>query len=109
MNEATHRSHLTTRIRSLEDGDITALQMLYACPSLPTVNSRLRRLGFLNDSGTLQSNGRAAALFTLQDCSWCGAECRAPWINRTGELFCSRSHRQESNAALNRLLRREGR
>lgn len=37
----------------------------------------------------------------LKECAWCGAEIFGkPLPNRTGEVFCSKSHRQESNAAL---------
>lgn len=47
------------------------------------------------------------------DCAWCGADVRAEiaagttprvFVNRCGERFCSKSHRDASNAALRRLL-----
>jgi len=51
----------------------------------------------------------------MSECAWCGADrpsvpprCggdRRWFQNRRGETFCSRSHREESNAALRRLQR----
>ena len=50
--------------------------------------------------------------FLGEDCSWCGAAILEehdlePFTNRAGEVFCSKSHRQASNAARDALLRSE--
>ncbi len=41
------------------------------------------------------------------DCSWCGGEIEAPFPDRLGAWFCSRSHRDQSTAAVKRLREAE--
>ncbi|KKL04667.1 hypothetical protein LCGC14_2613750 [marine sediment metagenome] len=96
--------------RDLDDDQVEALKAVYsAMCALRVVNAdgRLTRLGLADDRDALTSFGKAVAIFTSKDCAWCGGECRRPWMNRRGEVFCSRSHREESNAALKRLVARE--
>ena len=44
---------------------------------------------------------------TGNDCAWCGGDCYTEFKNRRGEIFCSKSHRQASNKALNDFLARD--
>lgn len=40
------------------------------------------------------------------DCSWCGGEIFDAFLNRRGEWFCSKNHRDASGRALRRFLKR---
>lgn len=101
--------HLSTRLQRASDDDITTLQLLYACPSLPlaTRMGLFRDESLLNVNGTLSRLGRFAAKLTLKDCSLCGGECRTPFPNRRSEWFCSKSHREQSNRQLNEYVTRD--
>lgn len=40
----------------------------------------------------------------IEECCWCGSDLHEKtYKNRNGEVFCSKSHRNQSNAALRRL------